>query len=81
MQTEAAIGKTRLSMAKQQAKNDERAALMGAVGSLGGMYAGYKLPGMLSGGKGMTMAQAGEAYKGTHITNQTFQQRNKSING
>lgn len=44
IQTDAAIDKTRNAMIKQQAKNDERNALAGAVGSLGGMYAGYKLP-------------------------------------
>lgn len=81
LQTDAAIDKTRLALAKQQAKNDERGALAGAVGSLGGMYLGYKLPGMMGQPKGMTMAQAGEAYKGTTRTNQTFQQRNQMING
>ena len=44
IQTDAAIDRTRSAMIKQQAKNDERNALAGAVGSLGGMYAGYKLP-------------------------------------
>lgn len=43
IQTDAAIGQTRLALAKQQAKNDERNALVGAVASLGGMYGGYKI--------------------------------------
>lgn len=47
IQTDAAIGQTRLALAKQQAKNDERNALAGAVGSLGGMYGGYKLAGKM----------------------------------
>jgi hypothetical protein len=81
MQTDAAIEKTKLSLAKQQAKNDEKAALMGAVGSLGGMYAGYKLPGMMGQPKGMTMAQAGEAYQGVRPSPQSFKQRNTLING
>ena len=44
IQTDAAIDKTRNAMIKQQAKNDERNALAGAGGSLGGMYLGYKMP-------------------------------------
>lgn len=84
IQTDAAIGETRLALAKQQAKNDERNALMGAVGSLGGMYLGYKIPGWkagMDGPKGMSMAEAGAAYKAAPKNTQNFQQRNKLING
>lgn len=44
IQTDAAIDRTRLALAKQQAKNTERGALAGAVGSLAGAYIGYKMP-------------------------------------
>lgn len=61
-QTEGAIRQTQLSMAQQQAKNDERNALVGAAGSLGGMYLGYKLPAAL--GKRDTQQKAlGEATR------------------
>lgn len=44
IQTDAAIDRTRLALAKQEAKNTERAALLGAAGSLAGAYIGYKMP-------------------------------------
>lgn len=44
IQTDAAISKTHNAMIKQQAKNDARNAPAAAVGSLGGMYLGYKIP-------------------------------------
>lgn len=81
IQTDAAIDRTRLALAKQQAKNAERAALAGAVGSLGGAYIGYKMPAWQAGPKGMTMEQAAEAYKSAPRYSQTFQQRNQMING
>lgn len=43
-QTSAAIDATRLELMKQQAKNDQRAAVLGAIGQVGGTYVGYKAP-------------------------------------
>lgn len=73
-QTDSAIRQTQLSLAKQQAKNDERAALMGAVGSLGGMYAGYKLPGMMA-SKGATLGSTQAGYTGADFNNWVAGQR------
>ena len=81
IQTDAAIDRTRLALAKQEAKNTERAALLGAAGSLAGAYIGYKAAGSQAGPKGMTMEQAAEAYKSAPRFSQTFQQRNRMING
>ena len=81
IQTDAAIDRTRLALAKQEAKNTERAALLGAAGSLAGAYIGYKAAGSQAGPKGMTMEQAAEAYKSAPRFSQTFQQRNQMING
>lgn len=82
-QTDEAVRQTQLSMATQKAKNDERNALFGAAGSLGGMYAGYKLPGALKKdpAAGMSLADAGKAYESTSRASTTFAQRNKLING
>ena len=44
IQTDEALGQSRLQIAKQNAKNDERAGYLGALGSIGGTYAGYKMP-------------------------------------
>jgi hypothetical protein len=68
IQTSAAIDKTRSALAIQQAKNDEKAALMGAVGSLGGMYLGYKAPQWM--GKYNTQQKAlGEAKRQQTLIN------------
>lgn len=44
IQTDVAIDKARLEIAKQQAKNDERAGYLGGLASLAGTYVGYKMP-------------------------------------
>lgn len=75
IQTNAAIDQTRLSLAKQQAKNDEKNALMGAAGSLGGMYLGYKLPEWkkgfdltAAGKKSTTLGASADGYSSKYIS-------------
>ena len=79
--TEAAIQSVRDKMAEQQAKAGERAALIGGLGSVGATYGMNKLLQMRDAPKAMSMAEAGKAYQGTPRYTQTFQQRNKMING
>jgi len=81
IQTEAAIQSVRDKMAEQQAKAGERAALIGGLASVGATYGTNKLLQMRDAPKAMSMAEAGKAYQSTPRYTQTFQQRNKMING
>lgn len=75
IQTNAAIDSTRLALAKQQAKNDEKNALLGAAGSLGGMYLGYKIPqwkgaagATAASKKSMTLGASADGYSGQYMS-------------
>lgn len=79
IQTDAAIDRTRLALAKQQAKNAERAALAGAVGSLGGAYIGYKMPAWQAKQATQAKANATADRMQTKIDNGTIYRNGKGL--
>lgn len=81
IQTEAAIQSVRDKMMEDDAKNQERMALIGGLASVGATYGTKKFLASRDGPKAMSMAEAGEAYKAAPRFTQSFQQRNKMING
>lgn len=80
-QTDAAIQSVQLKMQEQDAKNQERQALIGGLASVGATYGMNKYLQSKNGPQAMTMAEAGEKYKATPKFQQTFMQRNRMING
>lgn len=81
IQTDAAIQSVQLKMQEQDAKNQERNALIGGLASVGATYGANKFMQMKGGPQAMSMAEAGEKYKSTPKFQQTFMQRNRMING
>lgn len=81
IQTDAAIQSVRDKMAEQEAKNQERNALIGGLASVGATYGMNKYLQSKGGPQAMTMAEAGDKYKATPKFQQNFMQRNKMING
>ena len=79
IQTDAAINRTQLALAKQQAKNAERAALAGAAGSLGGAYIGYNMPAWQAEQATQAKANATADRMQTKIDNGTIYRNGKGL--
>ena len=79
IQTDAAINRTQLALAKQQAKNAERAALAGAAGSLGGAYIGYNMPTWQAKQETQAKANATADRMQTKIDNGTIYRNGKGL--
>lgn len=79
IQTDAAIGRTQLALAKQQAKNAERAALAGAGGSLAGAYIGYNMPAWQATQATQAKANATADRMQTKIDNGTIYRNGKGL--